>query len=142
MVTITRSVELTVTTCPDCAGVYAISQEFKDEAYRLGGFKKCWTCPYCKAERGYGTGAMDKLNQQIAAKEEEKRRLASDRDWYQQRAKDKAAEAEHFRKSRDGMKGALARTKKRHAAGVCPCCQRQFKQLVAHMKSQHPDYKP
>lgn len=29
---------------------------------------------------------------------------------------------------------------KRTHAGVCPCCNRTFKQLAAHMKSKHPEY--
>jgi hypothetical protein len=33
------------------------------------------------------------------------------------------------------------RLKKRVKAGVCPCCKRTFKQLAAHMKHKHPDYK-
>ena len=32
------------------------------------------------------------------------------------------------------------RLKKRVKAGVCPCCHRTFKQLVAHMKHKHPEY--
>lgn len=34
------------------------------------------------------------------------------------------------------------RTKRRANAGVCPCCKRTFKQLVAHMKSKHPEVAP
>lgn len=26
--------------------------------------------------------------------------------------------------------------------GVCPCCNRTFKQLARHMSIKHPDYKP
>lgn len=37
-------------------------------------------------------------------------------------------------------KGAKTRLKKRIANGVCPCCHRTFKQLVAHMKNKHPKY--
>ena len=37
-------------------------------------------------------------------------------------------------------KGVVTRMRRRTAAGVCPCCQRTFKQLAAHMKTQHPDY--
>ena len=34
------------------------------------------------------------------------------------------------------------KTKKRVFNGVCPCCNRSFVKLHAHMKSKHPDYKP
>lgn len=35
---------------------------------------------------------------------------------------------------------ALARHKKRSAAGTCPCCSRTFRQLAAHMKNKHPQW--
>ena len=38
------------------------------------------------------------------------------------------------------QKGATTKAKKRHAAGVCPCCSRSFKQLRRHMASQHPEF--
>ena len=38
------------------------------------------------------------------------------------------------------MKGQVTRIKKRVANGVCPCCNRTFKDLAAHMSTQHPDY--
>lgn len=39
-------------------------------------------------------------------------------------------------------KGHLTRSKKRHAAGVCPCCNRSFLSLTRHMQTKHPTYKP
>lgn len=38
------------------------------------------------------------------------------------------------------QKAAKTRIKNRIANGVCPCCNRTFKQLAAHMKRKHPDY--
>lgn len=37
-------------------------------------------------------------------------------------------------------KGALTKTKRRVANGVCPCCHRTFVNVARHMRSQHPDY--
>jgi hypothetical protein len=34
----------------------------------------------------------------------------------------------------------LAAVQERAAAGVCPCCNRTFKQLAQHMASKHPGY--
>lgn len=34
------------------------------------------------------------------------------------------------------------RLKKRAGAGVCPCCNRTFKQLADHMKRKHPEVVP
>ena len=43
-------------------------------------------------------------------------------------------------RSHIATRGHLTRTKKRVAAGVCPCCHRTFQQLARHMKNKHPDY--
>ena len=43
-------------------------------------------------------------------------------------------------RSHTATRGHLTRTKKRVAAGVCPCCNRTFQNLARHMKGQHPEY--
>jgi hypothetical protein len=44
-------------------------------------------------------------------------------------------------RSHVATRGHLTRQRKRIAEGVCPCCHRTFKQLAAHMKNKHPDFK-
>lgn len=48
--------------------------------------------------------------------------------------------AEAYKNSARAQKAAKTRIKNRVANGVCPCCNRHFKNLHAHMKNQHPDY--
>ena len=48
--------------------------------------------------------------------------------------------AEHTERRRRAEKAAKTRIKNRIANGVCPCCNRTFKNLHRHMESQHPDY--
>jgi hypothetical protein len=43
-------------------------------------------------------------------------------------------------RSHAATRGALTKTKKRAAAGVCPCCQRSFQNVARHMKSKHPEF--
>lgn len=129
---ILASVSLTTITCA-CGGTYAISEAFRKEAYELGGFKKCWHCPYCDTSRGYGKGTVQKLEAELA----EQKRF---KEMAMQRERSALAEAEHFRKSRDGMKGALIKTQVRVKGGVCPCCNRTFIALQQHMKSKHPGF--
>ena len=43
-------------------------------------------------------------------------------------------------KTASGLKGHVTRLKNRASAGVCPCCNRTFKQLAAHMKTKHPKF--
>lgn len=57
------------------------------------------------------------------------------------------AELDQVAASRRGHKAAATRARAerdrlraRAAAGVCPCCNRQFQQLHRHMASQHPDF--
>ena len=44
--------------------------------------------------------------------------------------------------SLQATRGVVTRFKRRVSTGVCPCCNRTFKQLSAHMKTQHPDFLP
>jgi hypothetical protein len=41
---------------------------------------------------------------------------------------------------RRAQKGQNTRMKNRIAAGVCPCCNRSFKDLHRHMTGQHPEF--
>lgn len=135
--TITISTELTSMTCPHCAGVYALSQSYLDEARRKGGFKQCWTCPYCKNSRGYGKSKheeeLELLQKKLAAAESSTKHYRELRDYAQK-------ESAHFRKSRDGFKGQLAKVKKRVGHGICPCCNRSFEDLRRHMEAKHPGF--
>lgn len=58
--------------------------------------------------------------------------------------KNKAAwaetETEYQKRSHAATKGKLTKLHKRVANGVCPCCNRSFKQLSRHIKNKHPDY--
>lgn len=38
------------------------------------------------------------------------------------------------------VRNALKKIERRTAAGVCPCCNRTFKQLARHMACKHPDF--
>ena len=43
--------------------------------------------------------------------------------------------------SKNAYKGKYRGIKTRVANGVCPCCNRTFQNLMAHMKTKHPSYK-
>lgn len=45
-------------------------------------------------------------------------------------------------RSHRSTRGALTKQRTRAKVGLCPCCNRSFKQLAAHMKNKHPDFKP
>ncbi len=117
-------VDLAVINCGRCGGVYAILERVRRYNQEHGGH---WNCPYCKVSWGYSETAsgIERLRRQV---EWESKR----RQWAEQKAK--TAEAR-----RRAEKAAKTRLKKRVAAGVCPCCNRTFKQLAAHIKRKHPE---
>ena len=47
---------------------------------------------------------------------------------------------DHAERRRRGEKAAKTRIKNRIANGVCPCCQRSFKDLHRHMQNKHPNF--
>lgn len=44
------------------------------------------------------------------------------------------------RRSNIALRGVVTRTKKRVGKGVCPCCNRHFRELERHMADMHPEY--
>jgi len=107
-----------------CGHTMAIRKALRDWAYYDGNRK--FYCAECGKVQVYGYGERQRL-------EHENKRLEQERN----RARNQAA-AE--RRSKNAIKGHHTRTKKRVAAGVCPCCNRSFENLGRHMKHQHPDY--
>ena len=59
-----------------------------------------------------------------------------------QRRRAERAEQEQARLAEelDAANRAIARQKKRAAAGTCPCCNRTFTNMGRHMKTKHPDF--
>lgn len=89
-------------------------------------------CPNGHSQH-YTESTVKKLEKQLA--------LANKRtEWAQQDAKSAKDRAKHEEKRARTYLGHFNRVKKRVAAGVCPCCNRTFKQLAEHMASKHPTY--
>ena len=69
----------------------------------------------------------DSLKQQLAHKDDAIASIGRARDHAERRAA--------------AARGQVTRIKNRIGAGVCPCCNRTFKALAAHMASEHPTYR-
>lgn len=128
------SSQLKVINCHACGGTYAMSTYFLDSRRDDG---EGWNCPYCRGSTAYCESETDKLKKQLAKQQE----------WtaYQRREKEEyLRQRDTLERSRNGMKGVLVREQKKLARvrrGVCPCCNRHFKNVQRHMDSQHPNYK-
>jgi hypothetical protein len=121
---------LEAVTCCACGTAFGMAKELRES--RLQDHKSFY-CPNGHSQHYAGETDEEKLRK-------ENKRLAQQRDWAytaRQAADERADAAE---KSRAAIKGHQTRLKKRIAAGVCPCCNRSFKDLQAHMAGQHPNY--
>src|SRR5262245_30328167 len=78
--------------------------------------------------------------QHFANEDDEIVKIRRERDRYLQQLAQKDDRIADLVKETDTLKADAERMKRRVSAGVCPCCNRTFRQLTAHMKSQHPLY--
>lgn len=119
-------VELETMQCGTCGVWHAIPKIMFDSCYREGGF---WHCPNGHS-RGYRKGQDERdeesLKKQLAREKKEK-------EWAIQ-------EQENLKKQLAAQKGQNTKLKNRAKAGVCPCCNRTFKQLARHMERMHPEF--
>lgn len=124
--------DLKVMTCPICGVVYAIPAALQANAYKRGEGKIQWFC--CNGHQlGYHGDSEAERQLKIMR---ERARMASAR-----------ADADrdlriHTEAQLRSQKGATTKARKRHAAALCPCCNRSFVQLKRHMDTQHPSYDP
>jgi hypothetical protein len=111
--------------CFKCGALFGLPNDVNDELLARG---RTFYCP-----NGHGQHYTNSLQKQLQDERDRSARLNARLD--QERAHSNAVE-----RSRRATKGQLTKVKKRVANGVCPCCNRSFADLAAHMKSQHPNY--
>ena len=127
---------LTVVSCATCGVTYAIPESFYRSAlaYRgdtSNGWKIC--CPFGHTWWYVGMTDEDKLRERLQDARDRAGRLVAERDQLATSLRGTKANAARTRKDLKSLK-----TRAKH--GVCPCCNRTFKQLAAHMKNKHPEY--
>lgn len=127
---VTEFVALYIVNCGPCGGTYALNKRYVAQKREKGGY---WHCPYCQTSWGYGESENERLK---AALEKQKKSTQ----WQADRARKAEEDAEHRRRQYVGMKGVLTKQKNRVSKGVCPCCNRYFKNLHRHMESKHPKF--
>ncbi len=121
--TINFQVTLIQETCLNCSGVFAVNRQWLQRKRESGG---SWYCPYCQT----GWHASETENMRLEAKlKSADNRLATEK-----------ARHDQTKASLSAQKGVTTRLKNRVKNGVCPCCNRHFKNLHSHMKNQHPDF--
>lgn len=129
----TANVQLVAHWCNGCGMPYGLPSDFLKDRQRDG---KSWTCPN-GCVRLYRKTESEKENERLTAELDAARSLAERESRRRNRAEAQARLSEYQRRA---AKGQLTKTKKRIAAGVCPCCNRTFQNVARHIAGQHPHY--
>ena len=115
----------TVIDCCSCGALFAVPTDVNDELVDSG---RSFCCP-----NGHSQSYTNSTARQLQKAKDDLAREQARHD--QTRADRDATE-----RSRRATKGQLTRVKNRVAKGVCPCCNRSFEDLAAHMTTKHPEY--
>lgn len=114
---------LEVDVCKTCGIMYALPEEMLDRARKNPSI--WWYCP-----NGH--------NWHFPVRTDEQKLAAARNDLARERSRHDQTKA-----SLSATKGVVTRQRKkleRVAHGVCPCCNRSFRDLKRHMKTKHPEY--
>lgn len=116
--------------CSSCGLFYGVPESYIDERRKDG---KIFYCPNGHSQQ-FAETVEQRLRKELA---NTKSSLA-----IRQQERDRAvADANHFKKSRDGYKGQLTKVKNEIAKGACPCCGKVFNNLREHIAHKHPEFK-
>jgi hypothetical protein len=130
MTTSTLWITLTHISCYKCGVVFGIPANLNAEL--LNNHESFW-CPNGHSQHYLGKTEAQKQRERAEMAEQRAERAEASR----RAAWDQAEAAERRRRA---AKGQLTKVKNRVANGVCPCCNRSFADLAAHMSTKHPDY--
>jgi hypothetical protein len=130
MTTQTFTGKLAVETCIRCGVAFGIPTDLRSGLLET---QADFYCPNGHGQHFADETEAQKLQRELAAA---KRREANART-VAQSWRDQAETAEARRR---GQKAANTRLRNRIAAGVCPCCHRNFQDLRRHMDGQHPNF--
>jgi hypothetical protein len=137
--TLTVEQKLVTEECYSCHVLFAMTADFKQERLKD---KRDFYCPNGHAQCYVGKTEAQKLKEQLEAERRERQRAEQRVAQWQDEAREAKERAERERNRANGYKGHATRMTKRVKAGVCPCCNRTFKQLAAHMANKHPEFTP
>lgn len=111
--------------CYKCGALFALPADVDEELHRSG---RTFYCP-----NGHGQVYTQSTVKQLQREREAHARTVARLDQVK-------ADRDAIERSRRATKGALTRVKNRVANGVCPCCNRSFGDLAAHMATEHPTF--
>lgn len=135
---ILATVRIVPVCCYKCGVWFGMDSEHHANALRLGS-ALFFFCPNGHSQC-YTKSEATKLREQLDAQKKltDDARKATDEAWnsyYEMSERRQAVQRQLV-----ATRGVVTRTKKRIAAGKCPCCKEKFADLGAHMQGAHPGY--
>jgi hypothetical protein len=122
--------------CPTCGVIHGIPHGRWEKMGREAEARGHSTSVYCPNGHIWHRLSENKVERAKREVQQVRDQLAAERARHDQTR----AELEHTEARRRGEKAAKTKLKRRAAAGACPCCNRQFADLAAHMTNKHPDF--
>lgn len=117
--------ELETKACAVCGVLYAAPALLFEKKFQNGGD---WYCP-----NGHNLHFVETVKQKL---ERERREHEATRDLLEHEQRSHARTRGEVTK----LRRKITAIEQRIANGVCPCCNRTFKQVAAHMKRKHPEF--
>lgn len=117
--------------CAKCGMHFGVAEGFIERRRRDG---ETFFCP-----AGHSQSFKESEVSRLRKKLDEQVREATEQAEHA-RSAERAREAEH--RARLKVERAARALRRRIGAGVCPCCNRTFKQLARHMETKHPEAVP
>lgn len=125
---------LTVVDCARCGISFGITADFES---RRREDHQSFCCPLGHTQSYSGRSDKEKeiarLQMEVVSKERS-------RAYHEEQAQRLSKSAETARRQAAAARGVVTKVKKRLGKGVCPCCNRYFRDLHQHMVGQHPDW--
>lgn len=125
--------------CPSCyiAHAYPLEMDKRARRFNSGDYPKNYITIYCPNGHGWSYTANSELEQAKRRAELAEEALR----WTQDSLNRVKGERAHAEAQARGYKGALVKTQKRIAAGVCPYCNRTFadSRMARHIASKHKE---
>lgn len=118
--------------CCACGITFGFAAAYDKELRKT---HKNFYCPNGHQQAYIGENEEQRLRKELAAEKERRERAEREREWAQ-------AQSKNDRIQRTKAQNKLTRITARVNAGVCPHCNRTFKQLAAHMRTKHPNVAP
>lgn len=132
--TVYTETQIHIIECAACSIDFGIGADF---VARRRKDHKSFYCPNGHSLSYSGPSAEEKRLASTERELEAARSLAQRESRRRERAEAEARTADYKARA---AKGQLTKTRKRIAAGVCPCCNRTFQNLARHIAGQHPDF--